>query len=864
MFAPLIAKPLKTAGRSSEKSSLRRATTYNHDRDIEQLQTSRRAPQTGPSRPDNEPLCAASGFSKIPLFPRGQTSGSERTSPASAPRLPIQAKLEVGAVNNPPEQEADRVADQVRRMPASPAVTQTAAPQVSRKRGGQCGITIQRKLTISSPGDAFEREADNVADRVMRMIETGSISGAQAGIQRKCAECEKVEENLTAAASLQSIERGEEESSDLEQVAVERKVESSTPPFPAVASPHTPVDRLARSKSGGELLSPGMRYSMETAFGRDFSGVRVHRDSEAAELSLQLSALAFTDGNHIYFGNGRYDPEGSSGKRLLAHELVHVVQQGQAALRSGAAAPRTTAVQTTPPASQRAATWVPPTVRETSSVANSALAGVPAGVTVPMFRGVIARWPIPPPNRQLGAGPQLPADAQMVDLDKIEFTQPGISFTTREGVTLGRLAAQMRKTGWDISKPADIVKMDDGRLVSLDHRRLWAAARSGVIRQVSARVHAESDRLTAATASRFKIERGKVPSGANPATDAPWKAGDRPSTWGDVVRFRSAVQGFEKVGKQSNLGIDPTGLPGGGVRDPSFPAAGSKDPPMRVQPGPFEEQIDPTAGGHMIKSGGQRKNVPTGKGVTGMIEGGDVGTGPPGGGGGGGPTVETDIPGTTTTAPARARTISGSAPQGGEDFDEGGSVDITAEEQEAISGGPSGQSLTGMLGEWLMKGVKQRQIDEVMKITLQQVDQEISNRLNALEFITMVLQASGDIAYAQVTVRRTTTKDAVVFDLESVAVSGWYRQVSKDESPFVAGGDIQELVETNSFALHLLPSVLAIYTDRLANEIATADAQRRPKLQDCLQRLKTKGPKVPAFSFLGGACLDVLPKGTGP
>ena len=53
---------------------------------------------------------------------------------------------------------------------------------------------------------------------------------------------------------------------------------------------------------------------METAFGRDFSRVRVHRDSEAAELSHQLSALAFTHGNHIYFGSGKYDPEGSSGQ----------------------------------------------------------------------------------------------------------------------------------------------------------------------------------------------------------------------------------------------------------------------------------------------------------------------------------------------------------------------------------------------------------------------------------------------------------------------------------------------------------------------------------------------------------------------
>ena len=71
----------------------------------------------------------------------------------------------------------------------------------------------------------------------------------------------------------------------------------------------------------------------------------------------------------------------------------------------------------------------------------------------------------------------------MVDLAKLEYTQPGISFSTRDRDTgeersVGRMAAEMKKTGWDVSKPADVVKMSDGRLVSLDHRRLWAADRA--------------------------------------------------------------------------------------------------------------------------------------------------------------------------------------------------------------------------------------------------------------------------------------------------------------------------------------------------------------------------------------------------
>ena len=70
---------------------------------------------------------------------------------------------------------------------------------------------------------------------------------------------------------------------------------------------------------------------MENAFGYDFSRVRIHRNDEAKVLSHQLGALAFTHGSDVYFGNNMYDPAGSSGKRLLAHELTHVVQQGHSA-----------------------------------------------------------------------------------------------------------------------------------------------------------------------------------------------------------------------------------------------------------------------------------------------------------------------------------------------------------------------------------------------------------------------------------------------------------------------------------------------------------------------------------------------------
>lgn len=248
---------------------------------------------------------------------------------------------------------------------------------------------IQRKPIISSPGDRLEREADDVADRVMRMVESGPIGGAQARLQHKGKGCE---ENSRATAAQQSSEggKGEEENSPLaSQAVVHRKAESKAPACAVAMSSHTIADWLAGAKSGGELLAAGTRHSMETAFGRDFSRVRVHHDSEAAELSHQLSALAFTHGNHIYFGGGRFDPERLSGKRLLAHELAHVVQQGQAARMRGGDTVPAAAIQAIPPAIQRVATWAAPAVHETNNLANTVLNGVAVGVTAPMFNGVI-------------------------------------------------------------------------------------------------------------------------------------------------------------------------------------------------------------------------------------------------------------------------------------------------------------------------------------------------------------------------------------------------------------------------------------------------------------------------------------------
>jgi hypothetical protein len=99
----------------------------------------------------------------------------------------------------------------------------------------------------------------------------------------------------------------------------------------AVEGDGSDMDAIERSidqaRGGGQGMDHGTRVQMESAFGADFSGVRIHTDARADGLSQSLSARAFTTGRDVFFRQGEYSPGSSSGRELLAHELTHVVQQ---------------------------------------------------------------------------------------------------------------------------------------------------------------------------------------------------------------------------------------------------------------------------------------------------------------------------------------------------------------------------------------------------------------------------------------------------------------------------------------------------------------------------------------------------------
>jgi hypothetical protein len=85
--------------------------------------------------------------------------------------------------------------------------------------------------------------------------------------------------------------------------------------------------RIDSAKGNGQPLSSDVKKPMEQAFGSDFNDVKIHTDTEADTLNRQLNAKAFTTGTDIFFRDGEYNPDFDGGKKLIAHELTHVVQQ---------------------------------------------------------------------------------------------------------------------------------------------------------------------------------------------------------------------------------------------------------------------------------------------------------------------------------------------------------------------------------------------------------------------------------------------------------------------------------------------------------------------------------------------------------
>lgn len=254
-------------------------------------------------------------FSKVAVQPSAPVTGQDYSN-ASSPLFPqrfafggachtcpprIQAKLKVGQAGDKYEQEADRVAEQVMRMPE---------PKVQRKGCLSCNDIDELIQTKPIVG--------RITPLVQRQVEE------EESAQRKPSQCEAyMRPNLVVEEP-----EGEKLVQRLSRASVTTQSRTASPNSTGnkffAASMETGIHGLS---GGGRPLPESSRAFFGPRFHMSFANVRVHTEQSASEMANRLNARAFTVGRDIVFARGEYAPSSSKGRQLLAHELTHVVQQ---------------------------------------------------------------------------------------------------------------------------------------------------------------------------------------------------------------------------------------------------------------------------------------------------------------------------------------------------------------------------------------------------------------------------------------------------------------------------------------------------------------------------------------------------------
>ena len=183
--------------------------------------------------------------------------------------------------------------------------------------------SAQLKEQEEEPVQMKEEEEESIQTKEQEEESVQMKEEEEEPVQMKEEEEESVQTKEQEEGSLQMQEQ-EEESVQMKENDEELIQQKGTDKSPS--NPH--LGKKLKSSSGkGSPLPEKTRLEMEQAFGLDFSKVRIHTDQKAIEMCKSLGAQAFTNGINIYFNTGKFNPDSSQGKKLLAHELTHVVQQ---------------------------------------------------------------------------------------------------------------------------------------------------------------------------------------------------------------------------------------------------------------------------------------------------------------------------------------------------------------------------------------------------------------------------------------------------------------------------------------------------------------------------------------------------------
>lgn len=241
-------------------------------------------------------------------------------------RIPTQAKREAESEGN--------IQRQASSMPNRKRLNReeyfAKYPDTRAKKASNFVPNPNKQVALSSPGDASEKQADDVADKVMRQQEVGNISATTENVQTYARSYDENshDEQHSSYGELNENYQDEFHSSYDVSAFIARQVFDRAIDQQSEEAANSPEFEAGLQNSTGTSMEPEVQADMEESFGQDFSDVKIHQGNKANELSESINAKAFATGNDIYFKEGAYNPKSSEGKRLLAHELTHTVEQG--------------------------------------------------------------------------------------------------------------------------------------------------------------------------------------------------------------------------------------------------------------------------------------------------------------------------------------------------------------------------------------------------------------------------------------------------------------------------------------------------------------------------------------------------------
>ena len=281
-----------------------------------------------PAAPRPQPAGPAAPVQRVGCACGGEIGTDGQCADCRGREERVQRKMAVNPPGDALEQEADRVVRaHVQRQAAKqeePVQRQTADKEALPVQRREADKDMPTQRQAAEPETPVQHKA---ADEETMPAQRRAADEDAALVQRQATEPEKPVQRKAADEETKSPQR---RAADEDAGApVQRAGGASVPEVtPAVES------GIQGARGGGSALPPAVQRSMEDTMGADLSGVRVHHDGRADQLSRQLDARAFTSGQDIFFRGGEYNPESGQGRELLAHEAAHTVQQGGGASRS--------------------------------------------------------------------------------------------------------------------------------------------------------------------------------------------------------------------------------------------------------------------------------------------------------------------------------------------------------------------------------------------------------------------------------------------------------------------------------------------------------------------------------------------------